>query len=257
VRRNSPHWDGLSATTWADTVLQRAVFRAATYCGQMSNPPGHIPGFHIPGTYMPIGAAEMLSRQPRAYFPPLTEEQKKAAGDEERRKLKNSRAAIAKEEDALAEVAPGFPVRSISAQALADVLERLVPRRTVQIVVGTRMFGRKRYAEGWGLSLGVRKPRNFPLEQREALIVLRDGRAFRPSAHYSSEPDSWLDTPYLSPQIETVGSGDLRRLRRQVLAWMGHQGTYTASVHDHYAVDDAGRRQFILRRDWEAEFGWD
>ena len=222
----------------------------------MSNPPGHVPGVHFPRTYHPIAAAAVAAHQ-QSLQPPPTEDQKRDAAAKDRRELELSRAAIAKEEESLASVAPGFPVKPITAPALAKVLQQLVPERAVSIVVGQKMFGRKRHAKGWGLSLGVRKPRNFPLEQREALVVTCDGHAFRLQTHTSYGPDFWLDTPYMAPEVATVSVGDLRRLRRQVLIWMGHRNTYTASMMDHYRVDVEGRQHFPLREDWEAEFGWD
>jgi hypothetical protein len=155
--------------------------------------------------------------------------------------------AVQQEHDAIAQVAPGFPVTTATGPELAGALARLVPGHTERFEAGSKSFGRTAYVSGWGFELWSTKDHDSRTGARyHGLIVTTDGGMYK-----NSEP---VMNAWRTARIGTTSTVDqqiLRYVLRQVLTWMGKSLPYTASMAEHYLAATGGKiDQAIIDPAW-------
>jgi hypothetical protein len=162
----------------------------------------------------------------------ITEARDRAAAEARRRNQEDreaARRAVQQERDAIAQVAPGFPVSTATGPELANVLARLVPGHIERFEAGSKSFGRTAYVSGWGFELWSTEDRDSRTGARyHGLVVATDGGMYK-----SSWPvmNAWRTARIGA--ITTVDQQILRYVLRQVLTWMGKSLPY-ASKAEHY-----------------------
>ncbi len=180
----------------------------------------------------------------------ITEARDRAVAEARRRDqedLEAAKRAVQQERDAIAQVAPGFPVSTATGPELVGVLARLVPGHVERFEAGSKSFGRTAYVSGWGFELWSEVDHDSRTGARyHGLVVTTDGGMYK-----SSWPalNGWRTTR--TGRIDTVDQRILRYVLGQVLAWMGKSLPCTASTAEHYLAETGSKLKVPFLPEWE------